>query len=54
MNTVREKKNPRISDVLYITLVSYFLSLVASKRESMSNFLESKAQNEKFNTQCKF
>ena len=55
MNAVKKKRIPEISDVLYITLVSYFLSLVASKGESsLPNFLESKAQNEKFNTQCKF
>lgn len=35
----------------YIILESYFWSLVASKRESrLPNFLESKAQNENFNT----
>ena len=53
MNTVKKKRIPEF--LMYYILVSYFLSLVASKRESsLPNFLESKAQNGKFNTQCKF
>ena len=41
MNAVGKKKNPRISDVLFITLVSYILCLVASKRKQPAKFFKS-------------
>ena len=54
MNAVKKKESQNFWCTIYY-ISELLKSLVASKGESsLPNFLESKAQNEKFNTQCKF